>query len=116
MKHVLSYLAVLSLAGCGNPGGISDSEYAKYKELGAPKILYSCAVGDPSVARLQAGMECLGKSDTSDSCVEKEMRKWKPDVNVGYAAGVGAAVTYNKLLGDAKAGCYGEFKILDSKS
>lgn len=116
MKHVLSYLAVLSLAGCGNPGGISDSDYAKYKELGAPKILYSCAVGDRQIARLIAGGECLGRGDASDSCVEKEMRKWKPDINVSYAAGVGAAVTYNKLLGDAKAGCNGEFKVLDSKA
>lgn len=46
MKHLLSYLSVLSLAACGNPGGISDSEYANYKELAAPKILYSCTGGD----------------------------------------------------------------------
>mgnify|MGYP000754139996 CR=1 FL=1 len=116
MKYLVSFSAVLLLAACGNPGDISDAEYAAYKELGSPKILYSCAIGDPQIVRLQASADCMGKGDLSDSCVEKAMSNWKPDVNVGYAAGIGVAVTYNKLLGDAKSACHGVFKILDSKS
>ena len=116
MKYLASLSSVFLLAACGNPGDISDSEYAKYKELGAPKILYSCAIGDPQIVRLQASANCMVQGDLSDSCVEKAMSNWKPDVNVGYAAGIGVAVTYNKLLGDAKNSCNGEFKILDSKS
>ena len=33
---------ITNLAGCGNPGGVSDEFYAKYKQLGRPKLLCSC--------------------------------------------------------------------------
>ena len=119
MKHLGIYAAVLFLSACGNPGEISDSEYAKYKELGAPKILYSCNKGETLGFDPNAVLECFKlKDDPSKelACVEKAKREKKPIIDVGYAAGVGVAVTYNKLLGDAKAGCDGEFKVLDSKS
>jgi len=117
----------LLLSACGNPGGISDSDYAKYKELGAPKILYSCT----KEGRLDAAavLQCMAiKNEDADkkiACLEKtQSDAKKPIIDVGYAAGVGVAVTYNKLLGDAKAACdsdssrfsKGEFKVLESKS
>jgi len=116
MKHLGIYAAVFFLSACGNPGGISDSEYAKYKELGAPKILYSCNTGFLDTT---AFSECLKlKDDPSKihACVEKAERETKPIIDVGYAAGVGVAVTYNKLLREAKDSCDGEFKVLDSKN
>jgi len=112
MKHVLSYLAVLSLAACGNPGGISDSEYAAFKELGAPKLLYSCATKDTDL-EARASFQCGG--DRKSSCY-KDYIASNSEGSVSSVAGVGAAVTYNKLLADAKAGCSGNFKVLDSKS
>lgn len=119
MKHLGIYAAALLLSACGNPGGISDSDYAKYKELGAPKILYSCNKGETLGFDLNALMECAKlKDDLAKelACVDKAKREKKPIIDVGYAAGVGVAVTYNKLLSDTKAGCDGEFKVLDSKS
>lgn len=119
MRYFGIYAVALLLSACGNPGGISDSDYAKYKELGAPKILYSCHKGETLGVDLDAVVECFKFKDDLDkelACTEKAKREIKPIIDVGYAAGVGVAVTYNKLLSDAKARCKGEFKVLDSKS
>lgn len=40
----------------------------------------------------------------------------EPNATTSYVAGVGVNSTYNKILGDAKTRCNGEFKILDSKA
>lgn len=126
MKRSGIYAAAFFLSACGNPGGISDSDYAKYKELAAPKILYSCTRERHMDAT--AALQCLEIKNANKelACLEKvQSDTKKPFIDVGYAAGVGVAVTYNKLLGDAKAACdkdisirfsKGEFKILDSKS
>jgi hypothetical protein len=56
MKHPIYYVAVLFLSACGNPGEISDADYAAYKQLGAPKILYSCTrerLLDPNAAIIE---------------------------------------------------------------
>lgn len=37
------------------------------------------------------------------------------DGEVGYAAGIGAAMTYNRLVDDAQKECDGRFKILESQ-
>lgn len=117
------FLTSLLLAGCGNRGGISDADYAEYKELGAPKILYSCTT--QGMVDPQAMLDCLklGESGTDQAikaemaCVDKISKTAdKPVVRTGYTAGVGMNATYNKILGDAKAGCSGEFTILESKS
>lgn len=118
MKNRVIYVSLLTLTACGNPGEISDTEYAKYKELGAPKILYSCTQmenpnEDPKAYRL-----CLAHLDQEQkkSCVKKFESERKPVTHTGFTAGLGVAVTYNKLLNDAKAECDGTFKIHDSKS
>jgi hypothetical protein len=103
------------LASCGNPGGISDEEYAKYNELGAPKILYSCTSNKDSWFAV-----CHLKK-TYNECSEEFMKldSSSPELiehtRVGYSAGIGMASTYNKLLTDAKEECEGEFKVLESK-
>ena len=118
MKRLITFALALSIAACGNPGGISDSEYAKYKELGAPKILYSCNKGETLGFDINAVQKCLKLNDPAKelACVNNAEREKKPIIDIGYAAGIGVAVTYNKLLGDAKDACSGEFKILESTS
>lgn len=124
MKRLGICATALLLAACDNPGGIADSEYAKYKELGAPKILYSCNEGkktlgaDPKIVDecLRITDDSLEGLDKQLACMKRAKREIKPIIDIGYAAGVGAAVTYNKLLSDAKAECKGEFKVLDSKA
>lgn len=111
-------ILLLLLSACENPGGISDSEYLKYKELGAPKILYSCKTRLLRPKNPDAIKDCMKKESDpvkGIDCFQKALADMKPVVEVGYAAGVGMAVTYNKLLGDVKAGCDGEVTILDSK-
>jgi hypothetical protein len=102
------------LAGCGNPGGLSDAQYNEYKQLGAPKILYSCTTtSDGNNAR--QSMECLGLGQTSGRCSESSLEKAKTRVNVGYVAGVGPLSTYNKIIQDLQAECPGKLDVLDSK-
>lgn len=122
MKHqIYSRLSLLLLlSACNNPGGISDSEYAKFRELGAPKILYSCTLKNQTdPAFIKAVRECLAITNASQEveCLEKARHELtgKTIVDVGYRAGVGLAVTYNKILGEAKNDCKGEFSILESK-
>ncbi len=89
-KRAVPTLGMVALVGCGNPGDISDDDYAKYKALAAPKILYSCTGG---------GM-----------LVGEQM--------VGYVAGVGLGSTYNKLLRDIESECSsksGKLKVLKSE-
>lgn len=109
---VASVLVIANLAGCGNPGGISDIEYAEYKQLGAPKLLHSCTTTSDSNAMKQL-IQCIShRSD--DNCSESALEKAKTQVVVGYVAGVGALTTYNKLLGDAQEKCTGKFEVLES--
>lgn len=116
LKCVVSGALLFLLAACGNPGGISDSDYASYEELGAPKVLYSCTrEGEMDfVAYLQ---ECTTLADPREAlaCSARIEREGKePIVDVGYSAGVGIGATYNSILQDAKADCDGVFKILES--
>lgn len=131
MKQLGICAAAFLLSACGNPGGISDADYAKYKELGAPKILYSCTREiEINAAAAEASLQCARmKEEEFVACLGKNVsdakKPKKPIIDVGYAAGVGVAVTFNKLLSDAKAECdkgtyplkgNGEFKVIDSKS
>lgn len=106
MRYMAIAAIVIPLVGCGNPGGISDADYAEYKDLGAPKVLFSCTT--PVNTSYCAAFQ--------DAAKREECEKKEPQVSVGYKAGVGVAATYNKILQDSKEACQGEFKVLDSKS
>jgi len=109
----------LVLSACGKPDGISDADYAKYKEFGAPKILYSCKREGAYSVDFNAVSKCAQIKDDhvkQAQCLEKTSQTGKPTTTVGYAAGVGVEATYNKLIDDAKSECDGEFKVLDGKS
>jgi hypothetical protein len=125
VKSIKLYIAIVLfiLAGCDNPGGISDKDCQAYKILGAPKILYSCDEGrktlsaDPNILS-----ECLKINDFSKEGVEKQLacakraeRKVEPIVEVGYVAGIGSEATYNRLVSDEQKKCQGKFKILEGK-
>ena len=107
-------IVTVLLVACGNPGDISDAEYAKYKELAAPKILYAChAAPRPDTISCN---KLLPDAKKHLSCLEDVMKNSKGEVSVGYSAGVGFAVTYNKLLADAQASCDGRLEVLKSES
>jgi hypothetical protein len=111
----------LIVAGCGNPGGATDSEYAQYKERGAPKILYSCAVPLPYLKKVSLTCPNISAMSEPDrlACVEKATKKYS-DPNekfpmVGMISGTGMNATYNFILSKAKQDCEGDFKILESQ-
>lgn len=119
MKNMmLIFSAMLLLTACDNTSGLSDEDYARYKELGAPKLLYSCTI-DPSRSWGHAKElgDCLNSSNSVEvqaQCIEN-IKKLDPIVNVNYVAGIGMGATYNKLLTDAKNECFGDLKVLESE-
>jgi hypothetical protein len=107
-------IVMMMLTACGGkPSDMSDADYAKYKDFGAPKLLYSCTEeGKPSE---EAYRRCgdLGSSDKIGECLKKE--KITPVVNSNFYAGIGPAATYNDILTKAKDKCNGKFDILNKK-
>jgi hypothetical protein len=112
MRALFAIIPTLMLVGCSNPGDISDAQYSEYKQLGAPKILYSCTTTSDSNA-IKQSIQCLDK--TTGECSNSALEKAKTRANVSYVAGVGALTTYNSLLQDAKKECSGTFEVLESK-
>jgi hypothetical protein len=112
------FVVVLMLTGCENPGGMSDENYAEYKELGAPKILYTCQQEEQLAVNFEALKKCSEiKDDRSREmdCIKNASRTVKPPAGVGYVAGLGPSQPYNKLLSDLKEECKGQLKIIHSK-
>ncbi len=121
MKLPLLLMSTILLSACGKPDGIADADYEKYKELAAPKILYACHAPpwvDPKEMEM-CNQKYLGESKDPQkhlACVKDVFQNPQKVVTYGYAAGVGFAVTYNKLLADAQAECRGKLEVLESKS
>ena len=109
---VTAIFVITNLAGCGNPGGISDDDYAKFQQLGAPKLLYSCTTTSDSNA-LEKSMECVSFKAEGE-CSKSALEKAKTKVRVGYVAGIGAMITYNELLQDAQAKCTATFDVIEA--
>lgn len=81
------------LLGCGNPEGISDEFYNEYKELGKPKILYSCTTIKHEAKRVSdddnydAYQECFEKFGIADSTkiwAERSLKECPPKNQEGY--------------------------------
>lgn len=112
-RIVGTLFVITNLAGCGNPGGVSDDFYAKFKQLAGPKILYSCTTTSDSNA-IKQSIECLSREATGE-CSKSSLEKAKTKVDVGYVAGIGAMATYNKLLQDTQAECAGTFEVIEAE-
>lgn len=124
MKAQSLYFAGITtflLASCGNPGGIPDEQYAKYKELGAPKILYLCSEAQSLIKKLSDACPGISATPTESdlACIKKAQKRYidpnEKMPTVGYAAGIGSEATYNHILNKAKIECHGDFKILEYK-
>lgn len=117
MKKIAIILCAFALAACGKPGDMSDADYAKYKDFGAPKVLYSCSI-ETSGTTFESIETCskIVNKDEMASCLQKATSKEnKTFTTSAYLVGVGAQATYNELLEEAKGRCKGTFKILDKK-
>ena len=118
-KSLIATLLSSVLISCGNPGGVSDEFYAKYTQLGAPKILYSCTTPVGVDIFMCSSLLRSKKLDEWLECNERQNElNRKTEENIGYTAGIGAMSTYNKLLSDEQKNCTaknGEFKVLESR-
>lgn len=119
ITYVITVSTIL-LASCGKPSGMPEEDYAKYTELGAPKILYSCTSSIPPIAIVV--QECQSKAKNQMEHADCLLDSWKRNEHsdnksetFGYVAGVGLGATYNHILEDAQKHCSGTLKILDSK-
>lgn len=68
-SEALLFLFPGVLLGCGNPGDISDEFYNEYKELGKPKILFSCTTIEQKTdydERFEVSQECREKIGDSE--------------------------------------------------
>lgn len=98
------------LTGCENPGGITDEEYARYKQLAAPKILYSCS---KLATKMSVNFTKCMENPSASYCTGKEAKEMvETSTSVHLSAGVGQLVTYNSLLRDIEDECAGEYKRL----
>lgn len=111
MRAILGPLVIVALLVAlwfrffgGNPGGISDAEYSKFKLLAPPKLLYSCTRKPTSDALLQMRKECA-KSGRS-GCEQKafEFGEAKTETVVQFVGGPETS-TYDELLRDARRKC-----------
>lgn len=118
MNRCLMSAAMALVAGCGNPGDISDADYAAYKELAPPKILYRCkqsgSSGSFSADAIKACDRFRSDAKKEQQCIESARSETPTETK--YRAGVGFAVTYNKLLNDAKRECLGGFELITGDS
>lgn len=118
MKNMMLIFSVmLLLTACDNTSGLSDEEYARYKELGAPKLIYSCTYKPRPLFLLNEAEihACRKNKEFKDQheCENKDSRELV--TTVSYSAGIGTEATYNRLLTDVKNECDGQFKVIESE-
>ena len=111
MRAILGPLVVVAILAAlwvfvidKNPGDISDARYAKFTQLPAPKLLYSCTRKPTTAARTQKMRDCA--SSGRAGC-EQEAYDWaeaKLDTTVDFASDDGTT-SYENLLRDAKVHC-----------
>jgi hypothetical protein len=88
----------------GNPGGISDGKYARFKQLAAPKLLYSCTRTPTPEWLVQQTRECAQSGRAG--CAEKvnESVEAQTETVVEFVGSRGTS-TYDDLLRSARQGC-----------
>lgn len=128
MKVIRGLLAIVVLMGAlwalfarGNPGGISDGQYAQFKRMAAPKLLYSCTRRPTPESFLPQARECWTSGRAG--CDEK-VHEWveaAAETSVDFVSGRGS-LSYDQLQRDAERTCArqvrnmgpGEFTVLEA--
>lgn len=88
----------------GNPGGISDTRYSAFKNIGPPKLLYSCTSTPTREAFLSEERNCLATGRSNCDAEIDDLVKAGTKVKVDFVAGSGI-LTYAQLLKDARHEC-----------
>lgn len=105
----------------GNPGGVSDAKYSKFKGVPAPKVLYSCTRKPTRESFSQEARAC--RKSGRVGCEEKvdELVEAGTETEVDFVAGQRRS-TYDELVQEARRKCAqnvgsmepGEFKVLEA--
>jgi hypothetical protein len=88
----------------GNPGGIPDARYAKFKAMAPPKLLYSCTRKPTREALLRQASECLQSGRSGCDQKAYESGETENEITVDFVGGAGTG-TYDELLRDARRKC-----------
>jgi len=111
MKRIVGPLLIAAFAVViwralfgGNPGGIPDEKYARYKALHPPKLLYSCTRQPSPEWLLQLTRNCAHSGRSGCDEAVRASPEAQPQSVVEFAGSDGGA-TYEQLLTDAKRHC-----------
>jgi hypothetical protein len=104
----------------GNPGGLSDAEYSKFRNLSPPKLLYSCTRTPTRKAFVSKVRECSTTGRSNCEAMIDDLVKTGTKTEVEFVAGES---TYDQLRNEVRARCittFGrqetvEFKIIESE-
>ena len=122
LLFVAAAVAIWALFLRGNPGGISDARYARFKVASSPKVLYSCTRTPTRKAFSTEERACLKTGRSNCEAMIDELVKAATKTSVDFVAGAGMS-TYDQLLREARQACSKavgstvtvEFRILEAE-
>lgn len=88
----------------GNPGGITNAKYSRFKQLAPPKLLYSCTRTPTSEALLRRARACADSGRSGCELKVYEEGKAETETVVEFIGSRGAS-TYDELLEEARRDC-----------
>ena len=122
LLFVAAAVAIWAIFLRGNPGGISDARYARFKGASSPKVLYSCTRTPTRGAFSRDERACLKTGRSNCEAKIDELVKAATKTSVDFVAGAGMS-TYDQVLMEARQSCGKgvgstetvEFRILEAE-
>lgn len=104
----------------GNPGGLSDAEYSRFKSLSPPKLLYSCTRTPTREAFVAEVRKCSKTGRSNCEAEIDDLVKAGTKTEVVFVAGES---TYDQLHQEVRAKCIMtsgrketiEFRVIESE-
>jgi len=122
LLFLAAVVAIWAIFLRGNPGGISDARYARFKGASSPKVLYSCTRTPTRGAFNREERACLKTGRSNCEAKIDELVKAATKTSVDFVAGAGVS-TYDQVLMEARHSCVKgvgsaetvEFRILEAE-
>jgi hypothetical protein len=116
---IIGFVVVVWMLFMSTPGDISDAKYAHFKQLAAPKVLYSCTRKPTQEALLRQTRECAASGRSG--CEQSTQDAQGVQTVVEFAGGTGST-SYDELVQHARQNCQtdrdnlgsGSFKVLEA--
>ena len=127
MRAVIGPLVIIGLLVAAwmffmrTPGGISEAQYAQFKQLAAPKLLYSCTRKPTQAYLIQQTRKCAASGRAGCEQESYDSAEKGTQTIVEFAGGTGST-TYEEVMRQAKVNCEknqdnlgdGNFKVLEA--